>query len=90
MVAKVVGRGHLSAGGLHSRVVGCAGAGAFERADGGVGVTRSRLALAITLLGFALLTGGVAVVYWPAGVILAGVLLLAAGLFGIDVEGESP
>ena len=53
-------------------------------------MTRSRLALAITILGFALLTGGVAVVYWPAGVILAGVLLLAAGLFGIDVEGESP
>jgi multisubunit Na+/H+ antiporter MnhG subunit len=48
-------------------------------------MTRHLLATACTTLGAALLAAGVAVIYWPAGLIVAGALLLAAGLFGIDV-----
>jgi hypothetical protein len=51
-----------------------------------VGVTRARLAAVIlAVLGGALIAAGVTVIYWPAGLITAGVLLLA-GLFGPDVE----
>jgi hypothetical protein len=51
-----------------------------------VGVTRQRAAAALAVIGFALLIAGVAVVYWPSAVILAGTLLLVAGLFGIDIN----
>lgn len=43
------------------------------------------LAAVITISGFGLLCAGAAMVYVPAGFVTAGVLLLAAGLFGIDV-----
>lgn len=43
---------------------------------------KQALAVAMTVVGAALLTAGVAVIFWPAGLMLAGVLLLAAGLFG--------
>lgn len=47
--------------------------------------TRRLVALALVILGGLLIVAGVAFVYWPAGLIVAGVLLLA-GLFGPDVE----
>jgi hypothetical protein len=43
------------------------------------------LAVLLAVLGAALITAGVAAIYWPAGLITAGVLLLA-GLFGPNVE----
>jgi hypothetical protein len=43
------------------------------------------LAVLLAILGSALIVAGVAAIYWPAGLITAGVLLLA-GLFGPDVE----
>jgi hypothetical protein len=39
------------------------------------------LALALAVLGGALIVAGVAAIFWPAALIVAGVLLLA-GLFG--------
>jgi hypothetical protein len=39
----------------------------------------------LTVLAGALIVAGVAVIYWPAGLITAGVLLLV-GLFGPNVE----
>jgi hypothetical protein len=38
-------------------------------------------AVALAVLGAALIAAGVAAIYWPAALIVAGVLLLA-GLFG--------
>jgi hypothetical protein len=43
------------------------------------------LAVLLAVVGCALIVAGVAAIYWPAGLITAGVLLLA-GLFGPDVE----
>ena len=43
------------------------------------------LAVLLAILGAALIVAGVAAIYWPAGLITAGVLLLA-GLFGPNVE----
>lgn len=40
-----------------------------------------RLAFLLAVLGALLIVAGVAVIYWPAGLITAGVLLLV-GLFG--------
>jgi multisubunit Na+/H+ antiporter MnhG subunit len=48
-------------------------------------LTRVRVAALATVGGAGLLVAGVAVIFWPAALILAGLLLLAAGLFGIDV-----
>jgi hypothetical protein len=48
-------------------------------------VTRRVFALLLAVTGGALVTAGVAVIYWPAALITAGVLLLAV-LFGPDVE----
>ena len=48
-------------------------------------MSRSRVAVALTVIGFALLAAGVAVIFWPAALVLAGALLLAAGLFGVDM-----
>jgi hypothetical protein len=48
-------------------------------------LTRARVAAVSTGSGAVLLVAGVAFIFWPAALILAGVLLLAAGLFGIDV-----
>jgi hypothetical protein len=45
----------------------------------------TRLAVVLAVVGAALIVAGVAFIYWPAGLITAGVLLLA-GLFGPDVE----
>jgi hypothetical protein len=39
------------------------------------------LAIVLAVLGAALIVAGAAAIYWPAGLIVAGVLLLA-GLFG--------
>jgi len=47
-------------------------------------VSRALAAYALTALGAALIIAGVAAIYWPAGLITAGVLLLA-GLFGPDL-----
>jgi hypothetical protein len=44
-----------------------------------VGVTVATIALA--LVGAGLLIAGLAVIYWPAGLIVAGALALLAGLF---------
>lgn len=57
---------------------------AVAHPDGGMGV-RAVLAILGALLGGGLIVAGVAVVYWPAGLIVAGVLLLTA-LFGPNVE----
>jgi hypothetical protein len=48
-------------------------------------VSRRFLAVLLAVAGALLIVAGVAVVFWPAGLIVAGVLLLA-GLFGPDVE----
>lgn len=37
------------------------------------------LAIALMLIGAALVVAGASVIYWPAGVICAGLLTLAAG-----------
>lgn len=41
----------------------------------------------LLIAGAALIVAGVAVVYWPAGIIAAGLLLAADGVF--DLRGES-
>jgi hypothetical protein len=41
------------------------------------GFDLEKAGVAIGLLGFLLLVGGIACIYWPAGLITAGVLLLA-------------
>lgn len=43
------------------------------------------VALALAVLAALLIAVGVGFIYWPAGLITAGVLLLA-GLFGPDLE----
>ena len=43
---------------------------------------------ALLVLGFCCLEAGVAVIYWPAALILAGVLFLAAALRPARVEGH--
>jgi hypothetical protein len=43
------------------------------------------VALLLAILGGGLIVAGVAFIFWPAALIVAGVLLLA-GLFGVDVE----
>lgn len=48
-------------------------------------MNRRLIALLVTILAGALIVAGVTVIFWPAGLITAGVLLLA-GLFGPDVE----
>jgi hypothetical protein len=53
-----------------------------------VGVKRGLVALLLAILGGALITAGVTAIYWPAGLITAGVLILA-GLFGPDVDGDA-
>lgn len=46
-----------------------------------------RLRVALSLSGAALTVGGVAVVFWPAALILAGISLLAFGLLTHAREG---
>jgi hypothetical protein len=50
-----------------------------------VGVNRRLVGPLIALIAAALIVTGVTVIYWPAGLITAGLLLLAA-LFGPNVE----
>ena len=40
-----------------------------------------RLTLFMSVLGFLLLVGGVTLIYWKAGLVVAGVGLLLVGLF---------
>jgi Flp pilus assembly protein TadB len=61
-----------------------AAAGAVE-ARAVRGVRRPAFALALAILAAGLIVAGVAAIYWPAGLIVAG-LLLFAGLFGPNVE----
>lgn len=42
------------------------------------------IAAAISLLGAGLIVAGVALMYLPAAIVLAGVMATAVGLFGID------
>lgn len=44
-------------------------------------------AVGLAVIAGALIIAGVAFIYWPAGLITAGFLLLA-GLFGPDVDGD--
>ena len=48
-------------------------------------MTRRLVAALITILGGCLIVAGVAVVFWPAALVLAGLLVMAGGLFGIPV-----
>ena len=40
-----------------------------------------RLTIVATVLGFLMLVAGVTLIYWKAGVVVAGIGLIAAGLF---------
>jgi hypothetical protein len=51
-------------------------------------VTRARLAFALVATGALAVLTGVAMVYIPAAIVLAGGALVATGLLGIDVGGE--
>lgn len=51
-----------------------------------MGLTRKHIATALVIGGGALAIAGVALVYAPAAVILAGLGLAAFGLLGIEVE----
>lgn len=70
---------------MHARALGCADTVAWRCSDGGLGVTSPGLAVLLAVLGGGLVVAGVALIYWPAALIVAGVLLLA-GLFGPNVE----
>lgn len=50
--------------------------------------TARHIALAIVLFGGALLAAGVGMVYPPAGLVVAGALLIAFGLIVVPVGGE--
>lgn len=43
------------------------------------------LSLLVVVVGLATLAAGVACIYWPAGLIVGGVLVAAYGLFMVDV-----
>ena len=51
-------------------------------------LTRRNVATAMTLCGLSAVVVGVAVIWWPAAVIIAGLGLMALGLLGIDVGGR--
>jgi len=51
-------------------------------------VSRRRGALACVVVGSACFVGGVAVIAWPAALILGGMLLAGVGLMAIDVDGD--
>lgn len=53
---------------------------------GSAPLTPNRIALVLSVVGVAALLTGVALIYVPAALIVGGVLFLAAGLFGVDVE----
>jgi hypothetical protein len=40
-------------------------------------ILRAQVRLVIELIGFAIIVAGITVIYWPAGAIIAGVLLVA-------------
>jgi hypothetical protein len=42
------------------------------------------IAAVLVLLGVAMVLFGVTFVFWPAGLVLVGVLVCAAGLFGVE------
>lgn len=54
----------------------------------GAALNRRAGAGALTLAGLSAVVVGVAVIWWPAAVILGGAALMALGLLGIDVGGR--
>lgn len=50
-----------------------------------MGVNR-RTALVLTSIGAALTVAGVAFLFWQLALIVAGLILAATGLFGVDVK----
>lgn len=51
-----------------------------------MGVTPKQAAVALVLAGCGLVALGVAFIYPPAGIIAAGLSMVALGLFGVRVE----
>lgn len=54
-------------------------------------MVRSRLtAIVLVVLGAAAIATGTALIYRPAGLIIAGIAAVLIGLFFVDVEGDEP
>jgi|GEM_PF-6807148 len=53
---------------------------------GRISLTRSHIAVVLTVLGVILVSAGVAAVFWPAALVVLGAACGYAGLFGLEVD----